>query len=143
MLIATFTMAALLAAAPGAKQADTQQNHQAEATCTHSAKAVKWVETRRDNPHSTVVESPNALEYVATDAQFNAAQTGNPYSTDFRYSNQGGSGSGNLDALEAENPHSAQPGRRVAVASRVAATKCGCMVSDARAASGPGAGGQH
>ena len=135
MLIATFAMAALLAAAPGAQQADTQQN-QAKATCPHSAKAVKWVETRRDNPHSTVVESPSALEYLATNEQFDAAKTGNPYSTDFRYSNQGGSGSGNLEALEAENPHNAQSGRRAAIASQAPATKCNCMLSDARAASG-------
>jgi hypothetical protein len=89
--------------------------------------------TRRDNPHSTVVEDQTpAAEYSLTNDGSNEAETGNPYSVDFRYSNVG-TGNGNLDleALEAENPHSAQPGQRVALATRTTA-RCGCMLSDAR-----------
>lgn len=142
MLIATFAVAALFAAAPGAKQVETKQNHQSETMCAGCAAhaRAKWIETRRDNPHSTVVENANAIEYLVTNEEFSAAETGNPYSVDFRYSNQGGSGNGDVQALEAESPHNAQPARRAAVALRGTTTKCGCMLSDARTAA---AGGQH
>lgn len=156
MLIATATMSVLLAAAPAAmsQQAATQQHQRSNSSATtcahcaarHASTAVRasatkpgWVMTRRDNPHSTVVEEESAVPvHSPTNNEINAAESGNPDSVDFRYSNVGSTGTGNLDleALEAENPHNAQPGRHAAVVAVVAdtssAVKCSCMVSDAR-----------
>ena len=142
MLIAMFAMTALMAAAPTTNNVPTPEHHQAShssgamcAMCPAHA-ASGWTITRRDNPHSTVVEDQGPVgEHSPTNDEINAAETGNPESTDFRYSNAG-SENGNLsnlewEALEAENPNRAQPVQHVAVAVQTS-TKCGCMVSDSR-----------
>ena len=49
-----------------------------------------WTITRRDNPHFTVVEDQDPVaEHSPTNDEINAAETGNPESSDFRYSNAG------------------------------------------------------
>jgi len=72
------------------------------------------------------------MQRSPTNEEINAAETGNPESVDFRYSNPAsnarGDGTLDLEALEAESPDNAQPGR---VASAVRAN-CGGMTSDAR-----------
>lgn len=149
MLSATLAMTALLAAAPTGVSRETashqDQTPQSSAKmCTHCSAtrtfAAKpgWVMTRRDNPHSTVVEDDTTPVHHPTNDEINAAETGNVENVDFRYATAptGGTGNLDLDALEAENPHYPQPGKRVAVAvaSTPSATKCSCMVSDARRA---------
>lgn len=139
MLITTLAMTALMAAAPATNNVPAPEHHPAShssgamcAMCPARA-ASGWTITRRDNPHSTVIEDQGPVaEYSPTNDEINAAETGNPESTDFRYSNENGNLS-NLEweALEAENPHRAQPGQHVAFAVQTT-TKCGCMVSDAR-----------
>lgn len=147
MLSATFAMTALLAATPAvaSQQVATHQDQTSDnstAMCAHydatpaSVAKPGWVMTRRDNPHSTVIEDETAPVHSPTNDEINAGETGNLESVDFRYATASGSGTGNLDleALEAENPHNPQPGGHVAVAvaSTSSATKCSCMVSDAR-----------
>lgn len=141
-MFATLAVTILLAAAPGTTGASGQQQSTSTRTmcakcAAHHASAAKqgWGATRRDNPHSTVVEDESTLTtHSPTNDEINAAETGNTYSTDFRYATAGPSGTGNLDleALEAENPHNAQPGMRVAVAVASTPAKCDCIVSDSR-----------
>jgi hypothetical protein len=150
-MFATVAVTILLAAAPGAtnQQGATRQQQMSTSSGTvcakcaaHHASAARsgWGATRRDNPHSTVVEDESAVAARSpTNEEINAAETGNPDSVDFRYANVDTRGTGDLEALEVENPHNAQPGKRVALAAASPAVNCGCMVSDARR---PPAGGQ-
>lgn len=138
MFVAIFAMTALLGsgvASPAA--APTANSTSSRGPCASCASHMTpaWVETRRDNPHSTVIGNPNASEYSPTNDEINAAETQNPDSVDYRKAElRRGPEPGDLDleALEAENPHNAQPGRRTAVAIATVAPKCGCMLSDAR-----------
>ena len=130
MLIA-LTVTALLAAAPAiAKQPDAAQ--QQASTCAQTCRTGSWIMTRRDNPDSTVVENEKALaaRRSPTNEEINAAETGNVESADFQYSKlfstAFSTGDLDLQALEAENPDNAQPGRTAT------SPKCVCM-RDSRA----------
>lgn len=112
MSFATLAVTVLLAAAPsGASQQAGSNQHASPAQ-------PGWGETRRDNPHSTVVEDDSRPVHYPTDDEINAAELGNPESTDFRYSNLAGGpvSQADLDALEAGNPHSVRPPEHAAVA---------------------------
>ena len=148
MLFATLAVTVLLSAAPAgtSQQAGSNQHHESHSavmTCAHCAAGhasvakAGWGMTRRDNPHSTVVEDDSAPVHYPTNDEINAAETGNPDSVDSRYATAGGGsepgGLVSLEALEAENPHNAQPPKHasVAVASASPAPTCTCMASHA------------
>lgn len=148
MSFATLAVTVLLSAAPAgtSQQAGSNQHHDSHSavmTCAHcaarhaSAAKTGWGVTRRDNPHSTVVEDDSAPAHYATNDEINAAETGNPDSVEFRYATAGGGSEPgdlvDLEALEAENPHNAQPPKHVAVAvaSASPAPTCTCMASHA------------
>lgn len=146
MLAATIAMTALLAApvaagGPAPAEGLRKSNTVMCAHCAASRAAATrpgWEMTRRDNPHSTVIEDDSTTVHTPTNEEINAAETGNTYSADFSYDNASGPGTGNLDleALEVESPHNAQPGRRAALtalAGTSSATKCRCTLSEARA----------
>lgn len=164
MSLAMFAIAALLSAAPVAADAHAAAGHQIQMTqpCTHCrglhasvaaehpSSQPDRVETRRDNPHSTVAENDDVAVPSATNEAINAAETGNPYSVDFRYGNAEATFPGELaadalDALESGAPDYVKPARTAVVATVASseqsrAPKCTCMASDAR---GPAAGGQR
>lgn len=145
MFSATFALSALLATTPAiANQPDAARqllNPDSSAVvcpqmCAAGRASAPWIMTGRDNPDSTVVEDEKAagVQRSPTNDQINAAETGNPESVDFRYSNQpssaSGGGSWDLQALEAENPDSPQSGK-VAHSVSPAAARCSCTVSAA------------
>jgi hypothetical protein len=91
-----------------------------------------WIMTRRDNPDSTVVEDEGAVApHSPTNDEINAAETGSPDSPEYRdapESEISGNVNAEWEALEAGNPHLAQPGNRVAAAATTPAEKCDCIV---------------
>jgi hypothetical protein len=156
-MFATLVMTALLASSPAgnSQQAGVHQDHGSQAAtmvCAHcaashaSSSSPGWGDTRRDNPHSTVVEDDRAPVRSASNDEINAAESGNPESVDFSYGTATvGSEPGNFLSLEeAESglPDSVQSARRpaVAVVAATPAPKCSCLASNARHAA---AAGQH
>lgn len=114
MFIGTFAVAALLAAIPAANDRDAGQqgervSYSSDAMCANRP-APGWTMTSRDNPDVTVIDARKDPGHSPTNDEINAAETGNPYSVDFSYSQQSAGGSGDLEALETENPDNARPG---------------------------------
>ena len=100
MLLATFAMTALLAAAPSANNEPTPEHHQTSS----SPGAMR------------VVEHENALlPHSPTNDEINAAESGNPESLEYRNRPAleiTGDVNAEWDALESGNPDRAQPSNR-------------------------------